>query len=176
MEQSGEHHILAGRLVVWRSLNDPLVLAKCIDGCQSMEHQGDNAYIAVVKAKIGPVSATFKALITLADLKPPESYVIKAEVKGGPAGFAKGTVKVWLDEAEGGALLRYQLNARVGGKLAQIGGRLIDGAARKMANDFFTAFSATLSSSNDATADAKGIGASGGQAGPEPRSDQTRSV
>ena len=141
MEQAGEHRILSKREEVWTSLNDPAVLARCIDGCQSMRRLEDGSFAASVKAKIGPIRATFKANLRLADLDPPASYVIHADVNGGAVGFAKGSAKVFL-EADGAAtLLRYEISARVGGKLAQLGARLVDGAARKMAADFFAAFS-----------------------------------
>ena len=141
MEQSGEHRILSGPEEVWAALNDPVVLAKCIDGCQSMRRLEDGSFAAAVKAKVGPIRATFKANLRLADLHPPQSYLIHADVNGGAVGFAKGTAKVFL-EADGPAtLLRYEISARVGGKLAQLGARLVDGAARKMAADFFAAFS-----------------------------------
>ena len=140
MEQSGEYRILTKREDVWASLNDPEVLAKCIDGCQSMQRREDGSFLVAVKARVGPIRATFKASLRLADLNPPASYVIHADVNGGAVGFAKGSAKVFL-EADGAAtLLRYEISARVGGKLAQLGARLVDGAARKMAADFFAAF------------------------------------
>ncbi|MCY3795713.1 MAG: carbon monoxide dehydrogenase subunit G [Gammaproteobacteria bacterium] len=138
MEQSGEYRIPAERATVWRSLNDPAVLARCIDGCQSMEQLADDRFAATVKARVGPVRATFDVALTLTDMRPPESYVLEAEVKGKTAGFGKGTAEVALADADDGAtLLSYRV---VGGKLAQIGARLIDSAARKMADDFFSAF------------------------------------
>ena len=141
MEQSGEQRIPAERATVWRSLNDPAVLARCIDGCQSMEQLANGRFAATVKARVGPVRATFDVALTLTDVRPLESYVLQAEVKGKAAGFGKGSAEVALVDAEDGAtLLRYRVAGRVGGKLAQIGARLIDGAARKMANDFFRAF------------------------------------
>lgn len=141
MEQSGEHRILSGREDVWAALNDPEVLAKCIDGCQSMRRLEDGSFAAAVKAKVGPIRATFKANLRLADLLPPQSYLIHADVNGGGVGFAKGTAKVFLQADGDATLLRYEISARVGGKLAQLGSRLVDGAARKMAADFFAAFS-----------------------------------
>ena len=141
MEQSGEHRILSGREDVWASLNDPEVLARCIDGCQSMRRLEDGSFAAAVKAKVGPIRTTFQAKLRLADLQPPASYSIHADVNGGAVGFAKGSAKVLL-EADGPAtLLRYEISAKVGGKLAQLGTRLVDGVARKMAADFFAAFS-----------------------------------
>ena len=150
MEQTGEYRIAAPRDQVWAALNDPEVLQQCIDGCQSMTQTGDVTYIAAVKAKIGPVSALFTADLELADLDPPNSYTINASAKGGAAGFGKGAAGVTLRDdgpADGtaderaGTLLTYTVQANVGGKLAQIGSRLIDGAARKMADDFFAKFS-----------------------------------
>lgn len=132
--------IAAPRDAVWAALNDPEVLKRCIDGCQSMEQTSATNFAAEVKAKFGPVSALFKADLQLADLDPPNSYTINASAKGGAAGFAKGAAYVTLSDAEAGTLLSYTVNATVGGKLAQIGSRLIDGAARKMADDFFTRF------------------------------------
>jgi carbon monoxide dehydrogenase subunit G len=145
VEQSGEYRIAADINAVWQGLNDPDVLAKCIDGCQSMEKVADDQFKTAVKAKVGPVSATFQAELKLEDLKPPESYRILANVKGGAAGFGKGTAAVTLTPEAGSTRLNYQVDASVGGKLAQVGSRLIDGAARKMADDFFAAFGEEVS-------------------------------
>ena len=144
MQQTGEFRIAAARPTVWQALNDPDVLAQCIEGCQSMTKVADDAYTTTIKAKIGPVSATFGADIKLADLDPPSAYTLHASVKGGAAGFAKGTARVVLEDDAGTTLLRYQVDGNVGGKLAQVGSRLIDGAARKMADDFFGKFSAVV--------------------------------
>ncbi len=152
MEQSGEFRIGSSREEVWRALNDPVVLAKCIDGCQSMEKLADDEFAAIVKAKIGPVSAVFKASLKLTDLNPPESYSLNADVKGGPAGFGKGVADVTLIEDGDATVLRYGVNASVGGKLAQIGSRFIDAAARKMADDFFSAFQGELDPASVETA------------------------
>lgn len=142
MEQSGEYLITATRDVVWQALNDPAVLKQSIAGCLSMDKVSDEQFDSKVKAKIGPVSATFTAQLLLSDITPPASYTITANVKGGPAGFGKGIAKVSLADGEAAetTLLSYSVDASVGGKLAQIGSRLIDGAARKMADDFFAAF------------------------------------
>jgi carbon monoxide dehydrogenase subunit G len=145
VEQSGEYRIAAGLEEVWRGLNDPEVLARCIDGCQSMEKRSDEQFVASVKARVGPVSATFSAELNLLDVNPPSSYTIQANVKGGAAGFGKGTAEVILREDGAATLLSYQVKASVGGKLAQIGSRLIDGTARKMADDFFAAFGQEVS-------------------------------
>ena len=148
MEQTGEYRIQAGLEEVWAGLNDPEILARCIDGCQSMEKVSDERFDASVKAKIGPVSALFKAELELTDVQAPTAYTLNANVKGGAAGFGKGTAEVSLaedDDSPGATLLRYQVNGNVGGKLAQVGSRLIDGAARKMADDFFAAFGEEVS-------------------------------
>ena len=141
MQQTGEFRIAAARPKVWQALNDPDVLAQCIEGCQSMTKVADDAYTTSIKAKIGPVSATFGADIKLVDLDPPSAYTLQASIKGGAAGFAKGTARVVLEDDAGATLMRYQVDGNVGGKLAQVGSRLIDGAARKMADDFFRKFS-----------------------------------
>ena len=147
MEQSGEYRIDAGLEKVWAGLNDPEILAQCIDGCLSMEKQSDTQFDASVKAKIGPVSATFAAQLNLEDINPPNSYTLQANVKGGAAGFGKGTAEVALREDGAATLLNYQVKASVGGKLAQVGSRLIDSAARKMADDFFAVFGEKVSGS-----------------------------
>ena len=145
MDQSGEYRIPAERADVWRALNDPDTLKRCIDGCQSMERRPDGGFAAVVRARVGPVRAVFNATLDLTDLNPPESYTINVAVKGGPAGFARGAAVVTLAPDGNGTMLRYAARANIGGKLAQIGSRLIDGAARKMADDFFKAFHAEMS-------------------------------
>ena len=141
MEMSGQQRIAAARETVWAALNDPEVLKQCIPGCQELTKEGDNAFAAKVRAKVGPVSANFTGQVTLSDIVPPESYTISGEGKGGAAGFAKGGAKVSLAEDGDGTLLSYDVDAKVGGKMAQLGGRLIDGTARKMADDFFSRFS-----------------------------------
>jgi carbon monoxide dehydrogenase subunit G len=140
VEQFGEYRISAARAMVWEGLNDPDVLGRCIQGCLSMERTSDEQFDASVKAKVGPVSATFQAQLMLSEIDAPSSYTLTANVKGGAAGFGKGTAKVSLLEDGASTLLRYQVSANVGGKLAQVGSRLIDAAARKMADDFFAEF------------------------------------
>ena len=140
MEQTGEYRIAASRDEVWTALNDPDVLARCLDGCLSMEKIADDRFDARVKARVGPVRATFDAQLTLEDIEPPRSYTIVASVKGGPAGFARGSAHVNLTDEGAETLLQYMVNASIGGKLAQVGSRLVDGAARKMAEDFFSQF------------------------------------
>ncbi|MCZ6709979.1 MAG: carbon monoxide dehydrogenase subunit G [Gammaproteobacteria bacterium] len=153
MEQTGEFRIAAARSRVWEGLNDPDVLARCIDGCLSMERTSDQQFDASVKARFGPVSATFQAQLVLSELQPPSSYTLTANVNGGPAGFGKGSAQVTLEEDDGATLLRYSVTANVGGKLAQVGSRLIDAAARKMANDFFAEFGREIGGERPAATD-----------------------
>ncbi len=141
MKMSGEQHLAASREEVWQALNDPEVLKECIPGCESIEKLSDTEMEAVAKVKVGPVSSRFKGKVTLSDLDPPNGYRISGEGSGGAAGFAKGGAAVKLTQADdGGTLLTYDVDATVGGKLAQIGQRLIDGTARKMADQFFSRF------------------------------------
>ena len=141
MTMTGEATLPAARPKVWALLNDSDVLKTCIPGCQSLEKAGDNGFAAVVKTKIGPVAATFKGKVELSDIVPEVGYTISGEGEGGVAGFAKGAAKVSLADAGDGTLLRYDVEAHVGGKIAQLGSRLIDGVAKGMADKFFTSFS-----------------------------------
>ena len=140
MTMTGEVTLPAGRPKVWALLNDPEVLKSSIPGCESLEKSGDTGFAAVVKTKIGPVSATFKGKVELSDIVPLVGYTIKGEGEGGVAGFAKGGAKVSLSDAPGGTLLRYDVEATVGGKIAQLGSRLVDGVAKNMADKFFANF------------------------------------
>jgi uncharacterized protein len=142
MTMTGDVTLPADRPKVWALLNDPEVLKACIPGCESLEKTGDNGFAAVVKTKIGPVSATFKGKVELSDLTPLVGYTIKGEGEGGIAGFAKGGAKVSLADAPGGTQLHYDVEAHVGGKIAQLGARLIDGVAKNMADKFFASFAA----------------------------------
>jgi uncharacterized protein len=142
MTMTGDVTLPADRPKVWELLNDPEVLKACIPGCESLEKTGDNGFAAVVKTKIGPVSATFKGKVELSDLAPLVGYTIKGEGEGGIAGFAKGGAKLSLADAAGGTLLHYEVEAHVGGKIAQLGARLIDGVAKNMADKFFASFAA----------------------------------
>ena len=144
MDMTGEYRIPAPRQRVWEALNDPEVLKAAIPGCEELNKLSDNELDARVKAKVGPVSATFTGKVTLNDLNPPVSYRIVGEGKGGAAGFAKGGAEVALAEDGSDTILRYSAKADVGGKLAQIGSRLIQGTAKKMADDFFGKFSAIV--------------------------------
>ncbi len=140
MQQAGEYRIGAPRTAVWAALNDPAMLARCIEGCQSMTRNGADAFVATVKAKVGPVSATFTADLKLTDVDAPTSYTLNANVKGGAAGFGKGLARVNLADDGDQTILRYEVEGSIGGKLAQVGQRLVDAATRKMADDFFSKF------------------------------------
>lgn len=144
MEMTGEFRIPAPRQRVWEGLNDPEILKSSIPGCQTIEKLSDTEFTAKVLAQVGPVKANFGGKVTLADLNPPQSYTIAGEGTGGVAGFAKGSAKVNLDEDGGATVLHYAVQAHVGGKLAQIGSRLIDSVARRMAENFFTRFVAAV--------------------------------
>ncbi|MEP0518958.1 MAG: carbon monoxide dehydrogenase subunit G [Hyphomicrobiales bacterium] len=150
MDMSGEYRISAPRETVWAALNDPDILKECIPGCDSLEKTSDTEMIASVTTKVGPVKAKFKGSVTLSDINPPESYKITGEGKGGAAGFAKGGADVSLTEDGAETLLNYTAKAQVGGKLAQLGSRLIDSTAKKMADEFFGNFSKKLSADSDA--------------------------
>jgi len=144
MEITGEHRILASRDKVWEALNDPDVLRASIPGLESLDKKSDTEFAAVVVTKVGPVKARFKGSVTLSDLDPPRGYRIMGEGQGGAAGFAKGTCLVSLHEERMETLLRYQAEAQVGGKLAQIGSRMISGVVTRLANEFFSAFAKQL--------------------------------
>jgi carbon monoxide dehydrogenase subunit G len=144
MEMTGEFRIPAPRQRVWEGLNDPEVLKQCIPGCQTLEKVSDTEFNGRVVASVGPVRATFSGKVTLSHLDPPQSYTISGEGSGGVAGFAKGGAKVNLAEDGVATVLTYAVQAQVGGKLAQVGSRLIDGVARKMANDFFGHLAAVM--------------------------------
>jgi carbon monoxide dehydrogenase subunit G len=140
MEMSGEQLIAAPQKTVWDALNDPEMLKASVPGCESIERSGDNEYQVLMVARVGPVSAKFKGKLTLSDVKPPDSYAISFEGQGGPAGFAKGGAHVRLAAEGEKTKLSYDVKASVGGKLAQIGSRLVDAAAKKVADDFFRNF------------------------------------
>jgi uncharacterized protein len=171
VEQTGEYLLAASRDVVWAGLNDPDILGRCIDGCQSIEKTADDRFEARVKAKVGPVRATFNAELTLLDVIAPERYTIRADVKGGPAGFARGAAHVNLSDVEDGTLLAYRVDANVGGKLAQVGSRLIDGTARKMADDFFAAFHREMGGDGGKEVESRSEDRSHGDEAPESRSE-----
>jgi carbon monoxide dehydrogenase subunit G len=141
MDMTGEYRIPAPRERVWAALNDPDTLKASLPGCETLERVSDQEFAATVAAKVGPVRAKFKGQVTLSDLNPPESYKIAGEGKGGAAGFAKGGADVRLvEESAEVTVLSYTAKADVGGKLAQLGSRLIDATAKKMADEFFDNF------------------------------------
>jgi carbon monoxide dehydrogenase subunit G len=144
MEIKGEYQIDASREAVWEALNDPAMLKKCIPGCESLEQITATELKAKVMAAIGPVRARFDTRLTLENLNPPESYTLVGESKAGMAGFGRGSAEVRLEESNGGTLLTYNADFKVGGKLAQVGSRLVMGATKKTADDFFGTLSREL--------------------------------
>jgi carbon monoxide dehydrogenase subunit G len=146
MEMKGEQLLPASQQATWNALNDPEVLKACVPGCESITPAGDNAYEVLMVARVGPVSAKFKGKLTLSDINPPNSYSMAFEGQGGAAGFAKGGAQVTLIPDGDKTKLVYEAKANVGGKLAQIGSRLVDAAAKKVADEFFKNFNAKVSS------------------------------
>ncbi|MCS6986158.1 MAG: carbon monoxide dehydrogenase subunit G [Sphingomonadaceae bacterium] len=145
MELSGEERIAAPRAAVWAALNDPQVLARCIDGVETLEPDGENRFKGVLDAKVGPVRARFQGTVTLTDIEAPHRYTLIGEGKGGVAGFAKGSADVRLTETDDGhTVLSWVAKAQVGGRLAQLGARLVEGAARGYAEGFFRRFRAIV--------------------------------
>lgn len=144
MEMTGEQLIPASQADTWAALNDTEFLKACVPGCEAIEPAGEHSYTVRMTARVGPVSAKFTGRLTLSDLHPPNAYAIAFEGQGGVAGFARGSAQVRLAPEGGGTRLTYRVKASVGGKLAQIGSRLVDAAAHKIANDFFTAFNERL--------------------------------
>jgi carbon monoxide dehydrogenase subunit G len=140
MEITGEQVIAAPREAVWKALNDPQVLKACLPGCESVEQTSPDEFKVVIKAVVGPLRARFQGLLRLTEAQPPASCVMHFEGQGGAVGFGKGSAQVTLRESPEGTVLSYQAKAQVGGKLAQVGSRLIDSVVRKMSDDFFTAF------------------------------------
>jgi hypothetical protein len=154
MQMTGEYQIPAPREVVWRALNDPEILKQSIPGCESLEKLSDTELTAKVAIAIGPVKARFTGKVTLGDLDPPNGYTISGEGQGGVAGFGKGKAAVKLAEKDGGTVLSYTSEAQVGGKLAQLGARLIDSTAKKLADEFFSRFVAAVAPPAAAPAEA----------------------
>lgn len=149
MKMNGEIFLSAPREVVWENLNDPEVLKICIPGCEELEVVEGEGFRAVVKLRVGPVSARFKGRVDLLDLNPPSSYRIVGEGEGGIAGFAKGGAAVSLVEEESGTLLKYSVEAQIGGKIAQLGQRLVMSSATKIADEFFKRFASTVDVSHE---------------------------
>ena len=153
MEMTGDQLIHASQADTWAALNDPQILMACIPGCESIELTGANEYAVQMTARVGPVSAKFKGRMTLSNIQAPDSYSIAFEGQGGVAGFAKGSADVNLRTEGHHTRLAYKVKANVGGKLAQIGSRLVDAAANKVANDFFVAFNEKVGKPAHAEAD-----------------------
>lgn len=144
MTMDGQVQLPADREAVWAKLNDPEVLKACIPGCESLEKLSDVEFQAVAVTKVGPVKARFRGKVKLTDLDPPNSYRISGEGDGGVAGFAKGGANVALEAKDGGTLLAYHVEAQIGGKLAQLGQRLVNGVAKKLADQFFEKFAGAV--------------------------------
>jgi hypothetical protein len=149
MEMKGEQLVPASQQATWEALNDPQVLKACVPGCESIDPAGENTYQVLMVARVGPVSAKFKGKLTLSDINPPNSYSIAFEGQGGAAGFAKGGAQVRLVAEGDQTRLVYEAKANVGGKLAQIGSRLVDAAAKKVADDFFKNFNGKMAALNE---------------------------
>jgi carbon monoxide dehydrogenase subunit G len=145
VEMTGQQVVPLPQSRTWDALNDTAVLKSCIPGCETLEKISDNQYQLTMTSRIGPVSARFKGLMTLENMDPPRGYTMTFEGQGGVAGFAKGQAAVTLEENAEGTVLSYSVKAMIGGKLAQLGARLIDGVARKLADDFFKCFNARVS-------------------------------
>jgi carbon monoxide dehydrogenase subunit G len=167
MDMSGERRIAASRATVWAALNDPEILRQCIPGCETLEMQSPTEMTARVKLQIGPVRATFNGKVRLLDLDPPKSYRITGEGSGGVAGYAKGGANVALSDDGGGTLMRYDVKADVGGKLAQLGGRLIDSTSKKLADEFFEKFTTLVGGPAPVSAAATKVEATTAAAAPE---------
>ena len=149
---TGEQRIPASQQDTWTALNDPEILKSCVPGCESITRVNDNEYNVLMVAKVGPVSAKFRGRMSLSEIKPPHSYSLAFEGQGGPAGFAKGAAQVKLTSlAPDETKLSYDVKANVGGKLAQIGSRLVDAAAKKVADDFFQNFTRRMSEAGEQT-------------------------
>jgi uncharacterized protein len=157
MGMTGERRIAATRQTVWEALNDPAILQASIPGCDKLEKLSDTEMQATAAVKVGPMSGRFSGKVHLADLDPPNGYTISGEGQGGVLGFAKGGAKVHLADDGSGTLLQYEVNAQVGGKLAQLGARLIDATAKQMADAFFDRFSAQVAAPTPIAAAAEGV-------------------
>lgn len=170
MELTGERLISASRLDTWAALNDPAVLKSCIAGCESLDSTGPDAFAAVVALRVGPVSARFKGNLQMTHISAPASYTINFDGQGGVAGFGKGSADVALSERGAQTLLAYTARAQVGGKMAQVGSRLVDAAAGKITEDFFKAFEAHLLALNPQIAAAAAADAAAATAAATPSS------
>ncbi len=166
MEMTGEQIIALPQADVWRGLNDPAILKASLTGCESIELSGENQYKVVMTAAVGPVNAKFAGKLALSDIVPPDSYSIVFEGSGGAAGFVKGSAQVALAADGSGTKLTYSAKANIGGKLAQVGARLIDGVARKQADDFFKKFNAVMAASAPGAAAPASSGSAGDESVP----------
>jgi uncharacterized protein len=174
MELTESHSLPVPQQRAWEALNDTAVLKACIPGCESIEPDGETGYAVALTAAVGPVKARFKGRMELTDIDAPRSYKIQFEGQGGAAGFGKGSAQVKLEpEGENATTLTYTANAQVGGKLAQIGSRLVDGAARKIAAEFFKRFGEQLGGGAAAAADAEAAQAEAAQTESENAADDT---
>ena len=153
MNLSDHQRIEAPKAVVWAALNDPEILRQCIPGCNEIEQISPTEMRAKATIKIGPITATFGGRVTFSDIDPPNGYTISGEGQGGVAGFAKGSAIVRLEEASSATVLHYDVKADVGGKIAQLGARMIDATARKLAGEFFSTFSAVVAAAPGETTD-----------------------
>lgn len=158
MELNGEQLIPASQQRTWDALNDPEVLKACIPGCETLERTDDGGFTATLALRIGPVSAKFKGRLALSDVQAPERYTIHFDGQGGMAGFGKGSAQVQLAPVDGGTQLQFAAKAQVGGKLAQVGSRLVDAAAGKITNDFFNAFNARVQADAEAAGEVVSVG------------------
>ncbi|MBR0766443.1 carbon monoxide dehydrogenase subunit G [Bradyrhizobium japonicum] len=165
MDMRGQQHIPASREIVWNALNDPEILRICVPGCQELVKSSDTQMTAVAVIKVGPVTTRFQGAVTLSDLDPPNGYTISGEGQGGVAGFAKGTAIVRLEADGDGTLLHYEVSAQIGGKLSQLGGRLIDATAKKMSGLFFQKFAQEIGDRQQAADDATAVSAAGAPPG-----------
>ena len=175
MKMNGEFRVPTDRETVWRALNDPEVLKECLPGCKEIEKTSDTEMTATLALKVGPVKATFAGGVTLSDLDPPNSYTLSGQGQGGAAGFASGEARVRLEEDGDGTVVHYDVDAKVGGKLAQIGSRLIDSTAKKLAKQFFDSLAEKLGGgeeADEAEAAAPAVEAKPAQPEPEPPAAQ----
>lgn len=171
MQMVGEQLITASTQRVWEALNDPEVLRASIPGCQSLDKESEERFTATVEVKVGPIGARFKGAVTLTDLNPPNSYTLLLEGNGGIAGSAKGSAKVKLTEKDGGTLVTYEVDAQVGGRMAQLGGPIIDATAKQLAGKFFGRFGEIVSGAKPAAATASASSAqAAGSSAPAPTS------
>src|ERR1700693_5099195 len=167
MEFSGEYRIPAKQQLVWEALNDPAALRTCIAGCKQLDKISDTEFSAIVSAKVGPVSATFRGNVVLSDLDPPHGYTLTGQGQGGAAGFARMSAQVALTAEGDQTLLKYVAKAEIGGKLASVGSRLVQVVAKKNADDFFAAFARQLGGSGVQEQGAAAVAVAGQQASPQ---------